>query len=169
MSDSSFSQRASPAHVGALLSSPHHHPFTPEEDLNSISVQCNTPTALKPHKCLLFSLQPLDVSFMRVLPEQDGSLGLGKKRPNNCQKRSVVEKQWHALCESHCSSNPDVLLAVILCSFYLSDHGCLLQLVVSALAQEHIDDLTNMVVPLAKRMEKKGRGNERNALIVAGI
>lgn len=71
-----------------------------------IPVQCNMPTALKPHKCFLFSLQPLHVSFMRVLPEQDGSLGLGKKRPCSCQKRSVVEKQWHALCDSHCSSNP---------------------------------------------------------------
>lgn len=71
-----------------------------------IPVQCNAPTALKPHKCFLFSLQPLHVSFMRVLPEQDGSLGLGKKRPHSCQKRSVVEKQWHALCDSHCSSNP---------------------------------------------------------------
>lgn len=71
-----------------------------------IPVQCNTPTALKPHKCFLFSLQPLYVSFMRLLPEQDGSLGLGKKRPDSCQKRSVVEKQWHALCDSHCSSNP---------------------------------------------------------------
>ncbi|TNN46173.1 hypothetical protein EYF80_043640 [Liparis tanakae] len=41
------------------------------------------------------------------------------------------------------------------------------QLVVSALARERRDDLTDVVAPLAKRTEKKGRGNERNALIAA--
>lgn len=141
-------------------------PPTPQKRVY-IPVQCDTPAALKPHECFLFSMQPLYVSFMRVLPEQDGSLGLGKKRRHSCQKWSVVEKQWHTLCDSHCSLNP-VLLAVIPCSFYLSDHGCLLQLVVSALAPEHWDNLTNMVVPLAKGTEKKGE-NERNALIAARI
>lgn len=38
----------------------------------------------------------------------------------------------------------DVLRAVILCSFCLSNHSCLRKLVVSALAQGHRDDLTNM-------------------------
>lgn len=33
-------------------------------------------------------------------------LALGKKRHNSCQKLSAVEKQWHALCDSHCFTNP---------------------------------------------------------------
>jgi len=72
--------------------------------------QCNTPKALKPHKCFLFSQQKLYVSFIRFLPEwlcvKNGSLGFGKKRPDSCQKLLVVEKQWHALCDSHCFANP---------------------------------------------------------------
>lgn len=63
----------------------------------------------------------------------------------------------------------DVLRAVILCSFCLSNHSCLRKLFVSALAQEHRDDLTNMVASDAKGTEKKGLGNGRNALIAAGI
>jgi len=38
---------------------------------------------------------------------------------------------------------------------------------VSALAREHRDDQTDVVATLAKRTEKNGRGNERNALIAA--
>lgn len=86
------------------LSSPHHHPFTPEEGLYSSSMQhANSPQATQ--MLLIFTATSLSL-FLRALPEQDGSLGLGKKRPDSRQKRLVVGKQWHALCDSHCSSNP---------------------------------------------------------------
>lgn len=91
-------------HYTSELSSPLHHPFTPVEGLYSSSMQyANSPQATQ--MLLIFTATSLCL-FYEGLPEQDGSLGLGKKRPDSCQKWSVVEKQWHALCDSHCSPNP---------------------------------------------------------------
>lgn len=95
--------REHPQHTSEL-SSPRCHPFTPEEGLYSSSMQCaNSPQATQ--MLLIFTATPLCL-FYEGLPEQDSSLGLGKKRPDSCQKRLVVEKQWHALCDSPCSPNP---------------------------------------------------------------
>lgn len=93
--------------------------------------------------------------------------GFRKEKAPQLPKLMVVEKQWHTLCDSHCSLNL-FLLAVIPGSFYLSHHGCLVQLVVSALAWEHWDNLTNMVGASCQR-EREERGCERNALIAARI
>lgn len=62
MSDSSFSHRASPVHVRALLSSPRVHPFTPEESLYSSSVQyANSPQATQ--TLLIFSAASLGLFY----------------------------------------------------------------------------------------------------------
>lgn len=84
------------------LSSPYHRPVTPER---GFIFRCNMQTGLKPHKCLLFSLQPLFVFFWMVA--RDGWLfGFKKETILQLPKMIGVEKQWHALCDSHCSSNP---------------------------------------------------------------
>lgn len=85
-------------------SSPASHPFTPEESLYSC-LQQHASSPLATQMLLIFTATLSLSLFVRLLPEQDGSLGLGKKRPDSCQQPSVVEKQWHALCDSHCSSN----------------------------------------------------------------
>lgn len=101
MGDSWFAQKASQVYVKDLSS--------PPCALSPCTKVCiglsNTPTAPKQHKCFLFSQQALHVFVIRLLPKQEGSLCFGKKRPSSCQKLLVVEKQWHAVCESQCSSN----------------------------------------------------------------
>lgn len=52
------------------------------------------------------------------------------------QETSAVEKQWHALCDSHCSRLPFLSGCV---SFWCETSG-----------------LTSMVAPLAKMTEKTG-------------
>lgn len=63
---------------------------------------------------------------------------------------------------------PDVLLALILGSFYLSDHGCLVQLVLSVLAHQATGQATCSCL-LPKGYGRKEKGKKRNALIATRI
>lgn len=78
--------------------------LSPQKSLYSC-LQQHASSPLATQMLLIFTATLSLSLFVRLLPEQDGSLGLGKKRPDSCQQPSVVEKQWHALCDSHCSSN----------------------------------------------------------------
>lgn len=63
---------------------------------------------------------------------------------------------------------PDVLLALILGSFYLSDHGCLVQLLLSVLARRATGQAACSCL-LPKGYGRKERGRSRNALIARRI
>lgn len=84
--DSSFSERASPAHVRVLLSL--HCPVNPKRR-GRIPIQVNTQNPSSRTNSY-FPCNP-SLSFYKGSPRQDGSLGLGKKQPRICQKRLVVE------------------------------------------------------------------------------
>lgn len=156
--------REHPQHTSEL-SSPRHHPFTPEGSLYSSSSQyANTPQATW---MLLTFTATSRCLFCEGLPERDGSRK--RKAPTAAKNDHWLRNNGTSCVILTAPRTPDVLPALILCSFYLPDHGCLLRLVVSFLALEQWHDLTNMVMPLAKRTEKKGWGNERNALIAARI
>lgn len=91
----SFSHWASPAHIRpfyGLYPSSMHHANSPE----ATQMLLIFPVA---SLCLFFF-------FLSVLPEQESSLFLGRKRPDSRQKQLVVEKQWHALCDSYCPPEP---------------------------------------------------------------
>lgn len=104
--------------------------------------------AIKPHKCFLLSLSPLCV-FILEFGTEGLSIGFRKEMTPQLQETSAVEKQWHILCNSHCSRLPS--LSGI--SFWCETSG-----------------LTSMVAPLAKMTEKTGwRGENRNALIITRI
>lgn len=144
------------------LASPRRHPFTSGEGLYSSSAQIRQqPSSHTNASYFHFSLS---MSLLWGLCQSSMALWVKERKGPKAAKST----RWLGNNGTPCviltaPRTPDILRALILCYFYLSDHGCLLQLLVSALALKHWDDLTNMVAPLAKRMEKKGQGNERNA------
>lgn len=141
--------------------SPYHHPVTPER---GFIFQCNTQTG---HTNASYFHCNLSLPFFEWLREMDGSLGLRKKQSYSCQKWLELRNNGTPCVILTAPQTPDVLLALILCSLYLWDHGCLLQLVLSFLAQEHRDNQHGCAACQKEREERK-RG-KRNVLIARRI
>lgn len=152
--------------MSELLSLPSPSPFHPQK---RIDIPSKRQQLLSPQVLLIFTATSVCL-FHEAVARAGRLLEFRNRKGLVAAKTSLWLGNNGTPCEILTApQTPDVLRAVILCSFCLSNHSCLRKLVVSALAQEHRDDLTNVVASAAKGTEKKEAGNGRNSLIAPGI